>query len=169
MPHVAPFVSLFPPDSRGWLTMKGLTTALLERACRIFLERAYPQGTDTIPPPKNNFVAIDVAQPVESVLAPPVCQPMLRRDGGLRGYALRLGSEKHPHFKLQIVDHDAGCVFSVDTHDGFSLDPAHPDAARWTELQTANRRLKEEIERAWEEAGLVTFNGLLRRELARKV
>jgi hypothetical protein len=149
--------------------MRGLTTALLERACRIFLERAYPHGSDTIPPPKNGFLTFDAAQPIESVLTPPVCQPLLRRDGGLRGYSLRLGSEMHPHLKLQIVDHDdAGCVFSVDTHDSFSLDPSHPEAARWTELQTANRRLKEDIERAWEEAGLVTFNGLLRRELARK-
>ena len=148
--------------------MKGLTIALLERACRIFLERAYPHGRDTIPAPKNSFLDLDVAQSVETVLVPPVCQPLLRREGGLRGYALRLGSEMHPHLKLQIVDHDAGCVFSVDTHDGFSLDPSHPDAARWTELQTANRKLKEEIERAWEEAELLTFNGLLRRELARK-
>jgi hypothetical protein len=149
--------------------MRGLTTTLLELACRIFLERAYPHGADTIPPPKNNFLTLNVAQPVESVLAPPVCQPLFRRDGGLRGYALRLGSVLHPHLKLQIVDHDeAGCVFSVDTHDGFSLDPSHPDAARWKELQTANCRLKEDIERAWEEAGLLTFNGLLRRELARK-
>ncbi len=150
--------------------MKGLTTTQLERACRIFLERAYPQGSDTIPPPKDNFLAFDVAQPVESVLVPPVCQPIKRRDGGLRGYSLRLGSVQHPHLKLQIVEHDeAGCVFSVDTHDGFSLDPSHPDAARWAELQAANRQLKEEIERAWEEAGLLTFNGLLRRELARKM
>jgi hypothetical protein len=150
--------------------MKGLTTTQLERACRIFLERAYPHGSDTIPPPKNSFFALDVAQPVESVLVPPVCQPLVRRDGGVRGFALRLGSVQHPHLKLQIVDHDddAGCVFSVDTHDGFSLDPSHPDAARWAELQAANRRLKEQIERAWEEAGLLTFNGLLRRELARK-
>jgi hypothetical protein len=149
--------------------MKGLTTPLLERACRIFLERAYPLGPDTIPPPKNSFFALDVAQPVESVLVSPVCQPLLRRDGGLRGFTLRLGSVLHPHFKLQIVDHDEdGFVFSVDTHDGFSLEPSHPEAARWTELQAANRRLKEEIERAWEEAGLLTFNGLLRRELVRK-
>jgi hypothetical protein len=149
--------------------MKGLTTLLLERACRIFLERAYPRGPDTIPPPNNHFFALDVAQPVESVLVLPVCQPLLRRDGGLRGYALRLGSVLYPHLKLQIVDHDErDCVFSVDTHDGFSLGPSHPDAARWSELQAANRRLKEEIERAWEEAGLLTFNGLLRRELARK-
>jgi len=149
--------------------MKGLTTALLERACRIFLERAYPQGLDTIPPPKNRFLALDITQPVESVLVPPVCQPLKRHDGSLRGYVLRLGSAAHPHLKMQIIDeYDTGCVFSVDTHDRFLMDPSHPDAARWREFQAANRRLKEEIEHAWEEAGLLTFNALLRRELARK-
>jgi hypothetical protein len=148
--------------------MTGLTTALLERACRIFLERAYPEGLDAIPPPKNRFLALDPAQAAEAALVPPLCQP-LRRHDGLRGYALRLGSALHPHLKLQIVDYaDTGCVFSVDTHDGFSCDPSDPDAPRWMELQTANRRLKEQIERAWEEAGLLTFNGLLRQELARK-
>ncbi len=147
--------------------MKGLTTALLERACRIFLELAYPEGRSTIPRPQNIYLDLDITQPLESVLVPPVCQGLPRRDGGLRGYTLRLGSARYPHLKLQIVDHDdVGCVFSVDTHDGFSLDTAHPDAARWTELQTANRRLKEQIEGAWEEAGLWTFNALLRRELA---
>jgi hypothetical protein len=147
--------------------MKGLTTALLEGACRIYLARAYPQGSQSIPPPKNDFLTLDNGQPLESVLVPPLCQPLSRRDG-LQGYALRLGSALHPHLKLQIVDHaEAGCVFSVDTHDGFALDPSHPDAARWAELQIANRRLKEQIERAWEEAGLLTFNALLRRELAR--
>jgi hypothetical protein len=149
--------------------MKGLTTALLERACRIYLERAYPDGPGAIPPPKNRFLALDLAQPVESVLVPPLCQPLWRRDSGLRGYTLRLGSALHPHLKMQIVDHgDDGWVFSVDTHDGFPCDSSCADAARWRELQTANRQLKERIERAWEEAGLLTFNGLLRRELARK-
>lgn len=149
--------------------MKGLTTALLDCACRIFLERAYPQGIDTIPPPKNRFLAPCVAGSIESMLVPPVCQPLLRPDGGVRGYILRLGSAHHPYVKLQIVDHDdGGVVFSVDTHDGFSVDPPHPDAARWSAFQAANRQLKEEIERAWEEAGLLTFNALLRRELARR-
>jgi hypothetical protein len=149
--------------------MNGLTTALLERACRIFLDRAYPHGPDTIPPPKNSYLALNTTIPVESVLVPPVCQPIFRGDGRIHGYVLRLGSALHPHFKLQIMDHDdAGCVFSVDTHDGFLIDPSHSEAPRWRELQAANRRLKEEIERAWEAAGLLTFNALLRRELARK-
>ncbi len=145
--------------------MKGLTTALLERVCRIFLELAYPEGHSTIPSPQNAYLDLDAAQLPESVLIPPLCQELRRRDGGRRGYVLRLGSARYPHLKLQIVDQeDTGCVFSVDTHDGFSIDTAHPDAARWTELQTANRRLKEQIEGAWEEAGLLTFNALLRRE-----
>ncbi|MGH7171385.1 MAG: hypothetical protein ACRELF_05920 [Gemmataceae bacterium] len=149
--------------------MKGLTTALLKRACQIFLDRAYPEGGETIPLPKRRFLDLEADQPLESVLIPPDCQPLSRREGGPCGCALRLGSAKHPHLKLQIVDHEgAGLVFSVDTHDGFSVDSSHADAARWTELQAANRRLKEEIERAWEEDGLLTFNGLLRRELARK-
>jgi hypothetical protein len=148
--------------------MTGLTTALLERACRIFLKHAYPDGLDAIPPPKNRFLALDPAQPAQSALVPPLCQPLRRRDG-LCGYTLRLGSTLYPHLKMQIVDHrDSGCVFSVDTHDGFPCDPSGPDAARWMELQTANRRLKEQIELAWEEAGLLTFNGLLRRELTSK-
>lgn len=149
--------------------MKGLTTALLAQACQIFLDRAYPEGPHTIPPPKNGFAALDAALPLESVLIAPVCQALPRRDGGLRGYALRLGSTAFPHLKLQIVDHaDVGCVFSVDTHDAFSLDPSDPDTKHWAALQASNRRLKEEIERAWEQAGLLTFNALLRRELARK-
>jgi hypothetical protein len=147
--------------------MTGLTTALLELACRIFLERAYPEGRHTVPPPKNAYLSLPADQPVESVLVPPLCQPLSRRDGQ-RGYALRLGSAAHPHLKLQILDHDKeGCVFSVDTHDAYLIDPSHPDAARWAELQESNRRLKEEIESDWEKAGLLTFNALLRRELAR--
>ncbi|HTU18602.1 MAG TPA: hypothetical protein VMG10_11125 [Gemmataceae bacterium] len=149
--------------------MTGLTTAVLKRACRIFLDRAYPEGRDTIPPPKCRFLDLDPDQPLELLLTLPLCQPLPRREGGLRGYALRLGCAGHPHLKMQIVEHEGvGCVFSVDTHDGFCPSSSGPDAERWRELQAANRRLKEEIERAWEEAGLVTFNELLRRELAQK-
>jgi hypothetical protein len=148
--------------------MNELTTAQLDQACRIFLDLAYPEGRHTIPPPKCVFPSLPLDGPLETVLRPPLCQPLLARDGGIRGYALRLGSAMHPHLKLQIVAHDDGsCVFSVDTHDAFLLDPRDPDRERWSELQQSNRQIKEQIERAWEEAGLLTFNGLLRRELAR--
>ena len=148
--------------------MKGLTTALLDRACRTFLERAYPDGIHTIPHPNNTYCFLRADQPLDRLLVPPLCQPLFCRDGSFRGYALRLGSAIHPHLKLQIVSHDDdACVFSVDTHDAIFLDSQDPDCPRWTQLQNFNRRLKEQIERVWEQAGLLTFNALLRRELAR--
>jgi hypothetical protein len=145
--------------------MNGLTTPLLDRACRIFLERAYPDGSPTIPPPIRSYFDLRADRPLEALLVPPVCQPLPAQSG----YVLRLGSALHPHLKLRIADHgDAGCVFTVDTHDAISLDRSDPDATRWTQFQQSNRELKEQIERAWEAAGLLTFNALLRRELARK-
>lgn len=149
--------------------MKGLTTALVSRACRIFLTLAYPQGMNPVPPAKAAYLHLDNNQALETVLAPPVCQPLLGAAGHLRGYALRLGSVQYPHLKMQVIDcdHTGTWVFAVDTHDGLRLDPGHADAQRWALLQAANRRLKEQIERAWEAAGLLTFNGLLRRDLDR--
>lgn len=87
----------------------------------------------------------------------------------MRGYSFRLGCTHYPHLKLQVVNTDDGSlVFSVDTHDAVQLQPDHPDWPRWRQLQTANRELKTRIERAWDAEGLLTFNGLLRRELGRK-
>jgi hypothetical protein len=58
-------------------------------------------------------------------------------------------------------------VFAVDTHDMVQVPADHPDAPRWAGLQESNRRLKEQIEQSWEEAGLLTFAALLRRDLDR--
>jgi hypothetical protein len=148
--------------------MKGLTTDLLCRACRIFLTLAYPEGESTIPPSKRAYLHLDSHQDLEAVLVPPVCQPIPLAGGRVRGYALRLGSAGYPHLKLQVVDcNQRGIlVFTVDTHDAIRLDPTHADALRLAKLQAANRQLKEQIERAWDAAGLLTFNGLLRRELS---
>jgi hypothetical protein len=147
--------------------MKGLTTDLLSRACRIFLSLAYPGGESTIPSAKQVFFHLGADQDLEAVLVPPVCQPIPLADGRVRGYAIRLGSAGYPHLKLQIVDcNQRGIwVFMVDTHDAIRLGPNHADARRLAQLQAANRQLKEQIERAWDAAGLLTFNGLLRREL----
>jgi len=85
-------------------------------------------------------------------------------EGQPRGYALRLGSAHFPHLKLQAVScgDDGAWVFAVDTHDALRLEPGHPEAERWAQIQSANRSCKEQIERAWDEAGLLTFHGLLR-------
>jgi hypothetical protein len=83
--------------------------------------------------------------------------------------ATRFASAVYPHLKLQIVHHEASdtWLFAVDTHDNLQLDSNDPDADRLAQIQLANRDLKEKIEKAWEREGLVTFNGLLRRELGR--
>jgi hypothetical protein len=130
--------------------MKEINAELLVPACRIFLSLAYPEGPETIP-------------------VAPIGQVLKTSEGELRGYALRLGSAHFPHLKLQVVCCGEGgaWVVAVDTHDALPLAADHPDRERWSQLQTANRRCKEAIERAWEEAGLLTFHALLRRETGR--
>lgn len=144
--------------------MNGLTTGLLSRACRIYLELAYPEGAATIPPPAVAYWELSTEQPLAPLLGPPVGEPLPSRGG----HALRLGSTDHPHLKfLVLCDETGDCIFAVDTHDAAPMELRDPDAPRWPAFQAANRRLKERIERAWEDAGLLTFNALLRRELAR--
>src|SRR5262249_41756242 len=151
------------------ITLEGLTTPILAQACRIFLTLAYPGGRPTIPEAKGLYLDPPAELPLAVLLRPPVCAVLKNAGGALRGYAFRLGSSHYPHLKLQVIHHEAlgPCVFSVDTHDALRLDPDHPDAAGWRQLQTANRQLKEHIERAWEAAGLLTFNGFLRKELGK--
>ena len=149
--------------------MPGLTCAALGEACRIFLGHAYPQGEETIPGPRRSYLRIHSGQPLDPLLKSPICQALPTQNGRQGGWSFRLGSACYPNLKLQVVDCEgAGAlVFCVDTHDGMlPRDPNHPDADRVAALQAANRQLKEKIEEAWEAAGLLTFNGLLRRQLA---
>ena len=146
--------------------LPGLCPTLLGKACQIFLTLAYPEGERSIPVAKRAYLKIPAEAGLELLLKAPVCQLLARPEGGIRGYAFRLGSCSFPHLKLQVVGQgDQDLIFSVDTHDQVRVDPRHPDAFAWADLQAANRKLKEEIERAWEAAGLLTFNALLRREL----
>jgi hypothetical protein len=147
--------------------MTELTTAMLAPACRIFLNYSYPEGPDTIPLAKKPYFEMASHVGLDSYLAPPLCQSLRTREGALKGYAFRLGSAVYPHLKLQLVTPDGGksWIFSVDTHDACPCSTDHADYEPWRKLQEQNRRLKEQIERAWEERGLLTFNGLLRRGL----
>lgn len=146
--------------------MQALTTDLLGQACRIFLGLTYPNGG--IPASKKLFYDIEPNQALEPLLAPPICQTWTGPEGAARKYAFRLGSRTFPHMKLQVADAgDGRLIFGVDTHDAMKLDPDHPDVPAWKNLQAANRALKEKIEHAWEAAGLMTFNSLLRDGIAK--
>ena len=152
------------------LTLEGLTPETLGRACRIFLQLAYPGAPATIPQGKTAYWDPPVDSNLAALIKPPVCAILKTFEGRLRGYAFRLGSAHYPHVKLQVIQHEqmSPCIFSVDTHDTLRLDPHHPDAPGWAKLQIANRQLKEQIEHAWEADGLLTFNGLLRQELEKE-
>jgi hypothetical protein len=140
--------------------------ARLALACRIFLGLAYPGGVETIPLPRRIFGDLRADQELEPLLQPPLCEKLRMAGGRLQGHAWRLGSAGYPHLKLQaLVQEDGLLLFAVDTHDALRMPPSHPEAGAWSTLQVANRQLKEKIEKAWEEAGLLTFNGLLRRNL----
>jgi hypothetical protein len=142
------------------------------------MQLAYPDGPDTIPANKRVYVDLPQAQPVTDFLPPApaavgIGQCLTSADG-LPAYSLRLGSAHFCHLKLkmqQVECHQRRAwVFMVDTHDAFSRasrfpPPHHPDAQAWNALQAGNRELKEKIERAFEQAGLVTFQSLLRDDL----
>jgi hypothetical protein len=159
--------------------MHRLTTDLVSQACRIFLSQAYPDGDSAVPPRKRLLLELQGGQDMLPYLESTAglkeaCQVVKAADGSVRGLLVRLGCCHYPHLKLkaQLIDHESGSewLFSVDTHDGFSAShflppPDHPDAAAWTEMQHANAALKQRIETAWEQAGMTTFNALLRRDL----
>jgi hypothetical protein len=153
--------------------MRGLTTELLSRACRIFMALAYPEGESTAPALRRPFFAISTDQPLAAILEiANVCEKLLSPDGRLRGYAFRLGSAHFPHLKLQVatldLDEGGAFVFAVDTHDALRCTISDGEREIWAQIQAANRRLKEHIEQEWEKHGLLTFNGVLRRGLGQK-
>jgi hypothetical protein len=153
------------------LAMNGLTTDLLSRACRIFLELAYPGGEQTMAPSRRPFFAISPDQPLNTLLTMSgICQPLHTPEGALRGYAFRLGSVRFPHIKLQVISHNGGAswIFSVDTHDILRCSVSGEEAKGWAELQAENRQLKERIEQEWDKHGLLTFNRLLRNGLEKR-
>lgn len=159
--------------------MDNLTPELLARACHVFMTLAYPGGAAAVPAKKKPYYDIPGDRPIHEYLTPApiaegICQPLSVPGGGVRGFALRLGSTHFPHLKLkmQLIDYDGSTrwVFMVDTHDAFSPTsfhppPDHPDAKAWRELQIMNRQLKEQIEARFEKEGVLTFNGLLRKDL----
>ena len=86
-------------------------------------------------------------------------------------YNLRLGNCFYPHMKLVVesTPDGLGYMFRADTHDKH-IRPA-PDSkeyAMFTELMANNQKLSEQIEAAWEAAGLPTFKQYLREDLARR-
>src|ERR1022692_4180537 len=163
------------------MIVDAFTTQDLALACQLFLELAYPDGTDTIPDSKRTYCNIPSDASIDDFLPPAkiattVCQDLRKLKGAVRGYEFRLGSKLHPHLKLriQIVDfHDRDVwVYSVDTHDHFfqvtqNLNPE--EAKAWRLLVEQNRSLKHCIEDALAAAGFLTPKSLMKLDLTAPV
>jgi hypothetical protein len=139
------------------------------------MERAYPQGIDSMPVAKRPYFQIDAQRPLSDYLPPTkmavgVCQELSHNPGTARGYSFRLGSATYPHMKLRVQLMDfhgrAVRVYSVDTHDGF-VQHNPEEAEAWRAMVEENRALKKEIESALEQAGFVTPKHLLELDLAK--
>jgi len=86
-------------------------------------------------------------------------------------YALRLGNRHYPHMKLIIepTPTGTGYLFRADTHDQHVRpQPGTRDAELFSQMLIQNRNIAEEIESAWETAGLPTFKSFLRQDLAQR-
>jgi hypothetical protein len=155
-----------------------LTTDLVNTASRVFLTLAYGGGEEAAPSTKRRFHQLPPGLSMLDYMAtgpglPDCCQVIHDKAGTARTFFVRLGCDHYPNLKLkaQLVEgQQAGWLLSVDTHDSFSSTcflppPDHPESEAWRRIQNANIALKERIESAWEAAGIMTFNGLLRREL----
>jgi hypothetical protein len=141
-----------------------ITAATLERAVRLFLERAYPSGQ--VPEAVGRRLAWrNGGDDVLDLSAPPFERANRPGPGVPTIVALRLGNERYPQMKLQIQawPHSAGYLLSVNTHDQIlSLNPDARDAEAAREIQAFNQGVKESIEVAWDAAGLPTFLRYLR-------
>jgi hypothetical protein len=147
--------------------LRGLSIENLRRAAAIYLEVAYPENA--VPPTVRRRVEwpdnLEVAQILtgsqfERAFLPGSKSPI---------FALRLGNHRYPHMKLQVQPWptSVGYMLSVNTHDQVAgLDPRSPDLDQFLALQRANQAMKEQIESAWDGAGLPTFLRYLRDYIA---
>ena len=149
----------------------------LGRACRIFLELAYPAGSALIPADVRPYAEIGADGAVTDYLAPAplslrVCQKLIPEKDGATGFAFRLGRHGYRHLKLRVQQMEHRChevwVFSVETHDRFLIANDKQSASEMEllkDLKKTNEQLKAAIEKAFAKADLLTPTELLRIDL----
>jgi CheY-like chemotaxis protein len=137
-----------------------LTPDLFQRALRLYLEKAYPDGGE----PPAAHPDLDVVRTPQDVLG--LFRLEERPNPGseaCRAYALRLGNARYPHMKVALLEflEPDEWVWSVDTHDRAPIDPDSPDWDAWNELRIHNLEVKYRVERAWRESGIQTAKALM--------
>lgn len=140
-------------------SLNGLDLDLLRRAAAIYLGVAYPSG-DVPEVVRRRLDWPDSADAATLLAGPPFERFDPPGSGSPPIRALRLGNASYPHMKLQVQPWSGptGVLLSVNTHDQvLGLDPGAPDVEAFRALQAENQRIKERIERAWDDAGMPTF------------
>jgi hypothetical protein len=158
---------LFPSGKEE--DLQPLSSGLLARAVKLFLSFAYRGGE--VPASKEVFLRWSEEDALADCLSQKgVERPKESSPASNVRYAIRLGNAWYPHMKLliAIMEPSGEVLFSVDTHDRLEVPPGSPDEAGVKELQSRNRDLAREIEVAWDEGGIPTQAGLLRRYLQTK-
>jgi len=146
------------------MKLDAVSVRMLGRAIEIYLQGAY---TSTQPPYSVRAKAFfDENEPLEKILASKKFEKFHSRDNGVvTHFLLRLGNERYPHMKLGLAScagDEEDFVFVVETHDRyFHTDKDRPGGREFRELQVYNDRIKQEIERRWEEANLPTLRQVL--------
>lgn len=161
--------------------MQTLTQQQLAHVCRLFMEHAYAGALDKIPPKKRVYLNLPEDGELADFLPPSpaaagVVEDMAKRKDGPVGYELRLGCAHFPHLKLRLqhmtYHGDGVWVHMVDTHDAYfnklAQDPSHPDAGECRHIAELNGKVKRAIETAFDQAGILTPNALLRMGLSAK-
>jgi hypothetical protein len=144
--------------------LRNLRVDALRQAVAIYLDQAY--GETTPPEVVRHRLVWPTETDAELLLSgAPFERSGKSKSTGSTIYALRLGNARYPHMKLQIQPwpNHAGFMLSVNTHDQvLTLDPDTADLPAFREIQAENQRLKEQVEQAWDDAGLPTFLRYLR-------
>ncbi len=135
------------------MLLKDLTPVLINRAIRLYLERAYPDPAlrrkQAIEYPAGLSMAAVLAD-FETERTTPAA------------YYKRLGSQHYPHMKLGLVEayFSDEFIFSVDRHDGFDPEMSPEAYEQWQGVRSLNFQTKADIERAWYDADLPTLRRL---------
>jgi hypothetical protein len=148
----------------------GLDLSALRRGVAIYLDRAYRNSN--VPEAVKRRLAWPEEAPAGEVLShAPFERVQSPEQGESAIYALRLGNARYPHMKLQVQSwpNAEGYLLSVNTHDQvLAQNPNMRDLEAFRALQAENLKMKEEIEQAWDEAGLPTFLRYLRNYLSQQ-
>jgi CheY-like chemotaxis protein len=137
------------------MRLEHLTPAHVRRAVAIYMQHAWPAGASERP--RFDVQKLEGLHDLAAVFARFEYNTR-DDDASLKRYTLRLGNRRYPFMKFVVQEFlvNGEYFFSVDTHDRLEVRPGSPDFEEWEKLKSWNRRLKAEIERDWDSAGLPT-------------